>query len=58
MLDRQLDRQFIARSQLCGHLGEVKHAGAEGRGGAEQSLDETTAQLEPFGYIPQVCLFQ
>lgn len=46
------------RSQWCWYLCEVEHAGAEGRGGAEQGLDETSAQLELVGHAPQVCLLQ
>ena len=38
------------------YLGEVQHAGAEGRGGAEQRLYEATAQLESLGHTPQVRL--
>ena len=47
-----------ASGDIRWYLSEVQHAGAEGRGRAEQSLDEASAQLELVGHDPQVGLLQ
>ena len=39
-------------------LSEVEHAGAEGRGGAEEHLHKATGQLEALGHAPHVRLLQ
>lgn len=39
-------------------LGEMQHAGAEGRGGTDEGLNKATCQLESVGDVPHVCLIQ
>lgn len=43
---------------LWSDLSEMKHTGAEGRGGTDEALNEASRQLESVRDAPHVCLIQ
>lgn len=56
--DRMQCASMLAVAVRRWYLGEVQHAAAEGRGGAEQSLNEASAELEAVGHGPHISVLQ